>query len=94
MMLWMLGLKGYQLKKTKQLPKWLKDELGLLGWKNEGHGLTDGFIWVREGIMLHIVPAEKMPRMYHVTREKMSERDVMFVHEPQLLTLIEGDSNE
>lgn len=82
------------MKKSKKLPKWLTDELSLLGWKNEGHGLTDGYVWVKDGVLLHIVPAEKMPKMYHVTKEKMSERDVMFIHEPQLLQLIEGDSDD
>lgn len=82
------------MKKSKKLPKWLTDELALLGWNNEGHGLTDGYVWVKDGVLLHIVPAEKMPKMYHVTKEKMSERDVMFIHEPQLLQLIEGDSDD
>lgn len=82
------------MKKSKKLPKWLTDELSLLGWNNEGHGLTDGYVWVKDGVLLHIVPAEKMPKMYHVTKEKMSERDVMFIHEPQLLQLIEGDSDD
>lgn len=82
------------MKKNKKLPKWLTDELGLLGWKNEGHGLQDGYVWVKDGVLLHIVPSQNMGRMYHVTREKMSERDVMFIHEPKLLQLIEGDSND
>lgn len=79
--------------KEKSLPKWLRDELGLLGWNNQGRGMTDGFIWVKDGVMLHIVPST-MGRMYHVTKEKMSERETMFIHEPQLLQLIEGDSDE
>lgn len=81
-------------KKTKPLPKWLLDELRLLGWKSEGRGMQEGYVWVKEGEMLHIVPARDMGRMYHVTKEKMSERETMFLHEPKLIALIEGDSNE
>ena len=80
-------------KKTKKLPKWLADELRLLGWKSEGRGMQEGYIWVKDGVMLHIVPSQ-MGRMYHVTKEKMSERESMFIHEPKLLELIEGDSYE
>lgn len=80
-------------KKTKTLPKWLRDELVLLGWKSEGAGMLEGYVWVKDGQMLHIVPST-MGRMYHVTKEKMSERETMFIHEPQLLQLIEGDSDE
>lgn len=90
----MLGLKGYPLRKTKTLPKWLTDELGLLGWKTASEGIQKGFVWVKDGVLLHIVPSPNTPKMYHVTKEKMSERDVMFLHEPQLLTIIEGDSDD
>lgn len=80
-------------KKTKPLPKWLLDELRLLGWNSAGNGMQEGYIWVKDGVMLHIVPSQ-MGRMYHVTKEKMSDRETMFIHEPKLLELIEGDSND
>ena len=80
-------------KKTKKVPKWLADEMRLLGWKAAGNGLMDGYVWVKDGEMLTIVPSE-MGRMYHVTKEKMSERETMFLHEPKLIALIEGDSYE
>ena len=80
-------------KKTKKVPKWLADEMRLLGWKTAGSGLMDGYVWVKDGEMLTIVPSE-MGRMYHVTKEKMSERETMFLHEPKLIALIEGDSYE
>lgn len=80
-------------KKTKKIPKWLADEMRLLEWKEAGVGLMEGYVWVKDGEMLTIVPSD-MGRMYHVTKEKMSERETMFIHEPQLLALIEGDSDE
>lgn len=55
--------------------------------------MQEGYVWVKDGVMLHIVPSQ-MGRMYHVTKEKMSERESMFIHEPQLIELIEGDSYE
>lgn len=82
------------MKKNKTLPKWLTDEMRLLGWKTAESGVQKGFAWIKDGILLHIVPSANQPKMYHVTKEKMSERDVMFLHEPMLLQLIEGDSDD
>jgi hypothetical protein len=79
-------------RKEKSLPKWLQDELVMLGWKEVGQGMRKGYVWVKDGVMISIVPST-MGRMYHVTREKMSERESMFIQETQLLALIEGDSD-
>ncbi len=82
------------MRKTKTLPKWLADELRLLGWKTSEYGSGKGFVWLKEGVMLEILPSPTNPKMYHVTKEKMSDRDVSFISDIQLLQIIEGDSNE
>jgi hypothetical protein len=78
--------------KEKSLPKWLVDELRLLGWKTPTDD-TQGFAWVRDGVKLVITPANTA-RNYIVSREKMSGVSTSMKSEVELLTLIEGDSYE
>lgn len=77
--------------KGKSLPKWVESELGLLGWNSVD--VAGGVGYVKDGVLIQIVPLGTN-KQYHVTHQKMSERKVMMLTEPQLIALIEGDANE
>lgn len=72
---------------TKNLSKFIRDELKMHGWENIGIGSFDGYIWASNGMVYHIVPS-KMGKMYHLTINKMSKSTTMFITEQQLLTEI------
>lgn len=71
----------------KKLSTFLRAELSQNGWEQIGRGMLDGFVWVSNGIELHIVPS-KMSKMYHLTRTKMSESSTSFITEQVLLDII------
>jgi prophage antirepressor-like protein len=77
--------------KTKELPRWVSSELELLEWKTVD--VAGGVGYVKDGVLIQIVPLGTN-KQYHVTYQKMSERKVMLLNEPQLLQLIEGETNE
>lgn len=77
---------------TKQLSKFIRDELTLHGWENIGRGSFDGYIYASAGMTLHIVPS-RMGKMYHLTKTKMSDTSSIFITEEQLLQHItEGET--
>lgn len=77
----------------KKLTSFLRDELARLGWKANGQGMRDGYAYVKDGIQIVIVPSKNMPNMYHVTKEKMSESESMFLHTTSLLDFIETEGD-
>ena len=77
--------------KAKELPRWVSSELELLGWKTVD--VAGGVGYVKDGVLIQVVPLGTN-KQYHVTHQKMSERKVMILTEPQLIALIEGESNE
>jgi hypothetical protein len=77
--------------RNKELPRWVSSELELLGWKPVN--VAEGLAYVKDGVLIQVVPLGTN-KQYHVTHQKMSERKVMILTEPQLIALIEGDTNE
>lgn len=80
------------MKKTKALPKFIQTELTTHGWVEIGKGHMQGYIWVKDGVELKIVPGS-LARMYHLSRTKMSETTTTFIHEPELLRVIETEGD-
>jgi hypothetical protein len=80
------------MKKAKSIPNFIKAELKMHGWMEIGKGMMQGFIYVKDGVELVIVPST-MGRMYHLTRTKMSETTTTFIHEPELLRVIETEGD-
>lgn len=62
------------------------------GWMEIGKGMMQGYIYVKDGVEIVIVPST-MGRMYHLTRTKMSETTTTFIHEPELLRVIETEGD-
>jgi hypothetical protein len=80
------------MKKAKAIPNFIKAELKMHGWVEIGKGMMQGFIYVKDGVELVIVPST-MGRMYHLTHTKMSETTTTFIHEPELLRVIETEGD-
>lgn len=80
------------MKKTKAIPGFIKAELKMHGWMEIGKGMMQGYIYVKDGVEIVIVPST-MGRMYHLTRTKMSETTTTFIHEPELLRVIETEGD-
>lgn len=75
----------------KKLPTLITDKLRFVGW-NEYAGdnpMYHGY-WVKDGVAIRIVPARRMNRMFHLNYITVKNDENRFLHEPQLIEVIES----
>jgi hypothetical protein len=75
----------------KKLPNIVLDKLRFVGWKEYAgdNPMYYGF-WVKDGTAIRIVPARRMNRMFHVSYVTVKVDENRFVHEPDLMNIIES----
>lgn len=75
----------------KKIPNFILDKLRIVGW-NEYAGDNVMYVgyWVKDGVAIRIVPARRMNRMFHLNYITVNKDENRFLHEPELMTIIES----
>jgi hypothetical protein len=75
----------------KKLPTLITDKLRFVGWKEYAgdNPMYYGF-WVKDGTAIRIVPARRMNRMFHLNYITVKKDENRFLHEPELIRVIES----
>jgi len=75
----------------KKLPSFIIDKLRIVGWKEYAgdNPMYDGY-WVNDGVAIRIVPARRMNRMFHLNYITVKKDENRFIHEPELMNIIES----
>lgn len=75
----------------KKLPTLITDKLRFVGWKEYAgdNPMYHGY-WVKDGTAIRVVPARRMNRMFHLNYITVKKDENRFLHEPELIKVIES----
>lgn len=75
----------------KKLPTFILDKLRIVGWNlyTGDNPMYYGY-WVKDGVAIRIIPARRMNRMFHLNYITVKKDENRFLHEPQLMEVIES----
>ena len=80
---------------TKPLSKSIRDSLEFYGWKlYEGSNPMYVGAYIKDEIVLTIVPATRMAHMFHVALLTPTLSNNRFVHQTVLLDIIQGEADK
>jgi hypothetical protein len=77
----------------RKLPKHVVDSLAVHGWKSYKHHLSPEQSWAKDGKVVSIYPAQKMPNMFHISVSTPTTNTTRFIHIGELSKIIEGEVN-